>query len=203
MLYQLIKRVTQLLLIGFLATTNAKFYIISLIDSKCRFVSPLIYLTSSISCCRLSFCCIVACSSRERVLAWCLRVSVERHKPYLLAISVQVNFSPGSNDSISASASSIGAILIELSGVEKVVYFVRVRIARTRALRARTRQQGAMARRCYPLVGAGRRAGLNQRDRSALIDQLRRIRGTESASHLITIHFVAACCLKKKGDVAF
>ena len=131
MLCQLIKRVTQLSLIGSLATTKAKFCIISLIGSKYYFISPLIYLISSTSYYKLSFCCAIACSSRERVLALCLRVSIKRHTPYLLAIFVQENFSPGPSDSISASASSIGAILVELSGVEKVVYFVRVRIART------------------------------------------------------------------------
>lgn len=71
------KRVTQLSLTGSGATDDAKFLIISLVGGIWRAVSSSIYLTSSSSCCGVSFCCAIACSLRERVSPLYVRVNVD------------------------------------------------------------------------------------------------------------------------------
>ena len=54
-LCRLMKRVTQLSLMLFFATCDAKFWITRLVGGRPLLVSPIIYLTSSSSCCGLSF----------------------------------------------------------------------------------------------------------------------------------------------------
>jgi hypothetical protein len=102
----LMKRVTQLSETGSWATAEAKFRIISLVGGTRRAVSSSMYFTSSASCCRVSFCCATACSSRERVSPRHLRVNVERTTPCLSAIFDQGISSSDTKVSHSLRASS-------------------------------------------------------------------------------------------------
>lgn len=57
-------------------------------------------------------------AARVAVTARCLRDSVDRLIPYLVATTIYEKSSPGSRDSILSIAAWIGSILIELSRVE-------------------------------------------------------------------------------------
>lgn len=57
----------------------------------------------------------------ELTTPWCLRASVLRSTPYCAAIWVYTSYSPGSHDSIAASAASIELMLIQISRVEVLV----------------------------------------------------------------------------------
>jgi hypothetical protein len=110
--------VTQLSETGFLAIVEAKFCTIVLVGERPWLVSCSIYSTGSYSCWGLSVCWAEYPSLFERVTPLHLRDSVERVTPCLVAISWRVKSSPASRDSKSAIASSIGALVVELSRVE-------------------------------------------------------------------------------------
>jgi hypothetical protein len=77
-----------------------------------------IYRTSSISCCGLKACWLAYPSSFDLVTPLHLLPSVDLCTPYLSAISLKENCSPSSRDFKSSIASSIGAMVVELSCVE-------------------------------------------------------------------------------------
>jgi len=88
MLCRLKKWVTQLSLTGFAATPEAKFCIRAFVGGKPCFVSLAIYRTSSCSCWSPSLRWLIALLAFDSVVAWCLRVNVERQTPYFSAMVV-------------------------------------------------------------------------------------------------------------------
>ena len=72
-------------------------------------------------------------------MPWCLLASVVCLAPYFLAVWRYKRDSPGSRNFESASASSIGAMIVKLSHFEILVLWCCWYIARSGALRARTR----------------------------------------------------------------
>jgi hypothetical protein len=129
------KRATQLSETGFWAIDDAKFRIISCVGGRRRSVISSICFTSSLSCCGASLCCVVACSSRERVLARYLRVKVERTTPCFSAIFVHGIRSQGIKDDTSGRASFNG-ILVWSYSIVRIIVFWWLRALRESAHRA-------------------------------------------------------------------
>jgi hypothetical protein len=128
--------------------SEAKFRIIVLVGGRALAVRSSIYCTSSASCCGLSNCWCSYPSVLEPVRPLHLLLNVERSTPWQSATSLKVNFSSSSRDSRSAIASSIGAMVVEISRVEVEVRDGVVKFTRARAHRVHEPNQHGIA--CRP-----------------------------------------------------
>jgi hypothetical protein len=89
MLCQLMERVTQLSLIGFLAIVDAKFRI-SRVGGKWRAVSSSMYSSSFRSCCGLHSCLLLNLVAYDICIALCLRGSFDRSAPSFSAMRCKI-----------------------------------------------------------------------------------------------------------------